>query len=109
MPDDWRPNDDLAAWTLAQGLNRDDARRELEKFRDYWRAASGAKGVKRDWDATWRNWIRKAADDRRRALLRPVRSVPDPNATVGYRHGPDDPTETTYTFMTADEWMREAK
>jgi uncharacterized protein YdaU (DUF1376 family) len=27
-------------------------------FRDYWIAVAGAKGVKKDWDATWRNWVR---------------------------------------------------
>lgn len=29
-------------------------------FVDYWRGVSGARGRKRDWNATWRNWIRKA-------------------------------------------------
>jgi len=33
---------------------------ELAKFRDYWKAAPGQKGVKLDWDATWRNWLRTA-------------------------------------------------
>jgi len=28
------------------------------RFRDYWTAQPGAKGVKLDWDATWRNWVR---------------------------------------------------
>jgi uncharacterized protein YdaU (DUF1376 family) len=27
-------------------------------FKDYWISVSGAKGVKKDWDATWRNWVR---------------------------------------------------
>jgi uncharacterized protein YdaU (DUF1376 family) len=29
-----------------------------EKFRDYWLAQPGQKGVKQDWQATWRNWVR---------------------------------------------------
>ena len=29
-----------------------------ESFADYWIAVPGAKGVKLDWDATWRTWIR---------------------------------------------------
>jgi hypothetical protein len=33
---------------------------EFEKFRDYWIAQPGQKGVKLDWDATWRNWCRNA-------------------------------------------------
>lgn len=28
------------------------------KFEDYWTGLTGAKGVKRDWTATWRNWCR---------------------------------------------------
>ena len=27
-------------------------------FKDYWISVAGAKGVKKDWDATWRNWVR---------------------------------------------------
>lgn len=37
--------------------------RELSRFRDFWTAKPGAAGRKSDWDATWRNWIRKAIDD----------------------------------------------
>ena len=29
------------------------------QFRDYWIAQPGQKGVKLDWDATWRNWVRR--------------------------------------------------
>jgi hypothetical protein len=35
---------------------------ELAKFRDYWPAKPGSAGRKLDWDATWRNWIRKAVE-----------------------------------------------
>lgn len=31
-------------------------------FRDYWIAQPGAKGVKLDWTATWRNWIRRESN-----------------------------------------------
>lgn len=33
---------------------------EASKFRDYWHAQPGQKGVKLDWQATWRNWCRNA-------------------------------------------------
>lgn len=36
--------------------------REFERFRDHWLQASGRNAAKRDWDATWRNWVREAAD-----------------------------------------------
>jgi hypothetical protein len=31
----------------------------LPSFRDYWRAVPGARGVKLDWEATFRVWARK--------------------------------------------------
>jgi hypothetical protein len=30
----------------------------FDSFRDYWVGVAGAKGVKLDWTATWRNWVR---------------------------------------------------
>ena len=30
----------------------------FEKFKDYWISQPGQKGVKLDWFATWRNWVR---------------------------------------------------
>jgi len=30
----------------------------FQGFRDYWLSAAGSKGIKADWFATWRNWIR---------------------------------------------------
>lgn len=49
LPDDWHPR-------AEDGLDN----LELAKFRDYWKAVPGQKGVKLDWDATWRNWLRTA-------------------------------------------------
>lgn len=40
-----------------------DQEHELEKFRDYWTAKSGKDATKLDWDATYRNWIRRAAEN----------------------------------------------
>jgi uncharacterized protein YdaU (DUF1376 family) len=44
-----------------------DVRREAASFADYWHGVAGAKARKADWQATWRNWIRKADGMRRRA------------------------------------------
>ncbi len=38
----------------------DHCRFQADKFRDYWVAVSGKAGVKLDWLATWRNWVRNA-------------------------------------------------
>jgi hypothetical protein len=29
------------------------------RFKDHWAAQAGRAGVKADWFATWRNWVRK--------------------------------------------------
>jgi len=46
------------------------------RFRDYWTAQPGAKGVKLDWDATWRNWVRAE---------RSKDTVSKPQALVGWK------------------------
>jgi nicotinamide mononucleotide adenylyltransferase len=30
-----------------------------DQFRDYWIAKAGAGATKLDWEATWRNWVRR--------------------------------------------------
>ena len=61
LPTDWSPDADLTAWAKAERPDVD-LITELAKFRDHWKSAPGAKGVKLDWDATFRNWIRSARD-----------------------------------------------
>jgi uncharacterized protein YdaU (DUF1376 family) len=39
-------------------------RQVFDEFRDYWIAQPGQKGVKTDWDATWRNWVRRQNQSR---------------------------------------------
>ena len=55
----------------------------FEKFKDYWISQPGQKGVKLDWFATWRNWVRNTnapktnpADIVR--LTVPSKNEPDP-------------------------------
>ena len=59
------------------------AQQTFEKFKDYWIAQAGQKGVKLDWFATWRNWVRNTnapkanpADNIR--LTVPPSNEPDP-------------------------------
>lgn len=59
IPEGYKPNT-----LLIPGVDEITARRELEKFRDYWAAQPGSKGVKLDWEATWRNWLRRVAEQR---------------------------------------------
>ena len=63
LPEEWQPDDQLRRWAARQvpGL---DLAIETAKFRDYWQGASGQRATKRDWPATWRNWIRKAYEQK---------------------------------------------
>lgn len=54
-----------------------DLRHEHSMFLDYWVAIPGQRGTKLNWDATWRNWMRKAFaearyDSRRRTAISTV-------------------------------------
>lgn len=62
LPDDWQPDQSFGE---AEGLSTSEINREADRFRDHWRQQPGQRGVKLDWTAAWRNWIRKAADDRK--------------------------------------------
>lgn len=61
IPPDWTPSNSDACFALPLVGERGMAQ-ETEKFRDYWRARAGPNGVKLDWEATWRTWIRKASE-----------------------------------------------
>lgn len=55
IPEEWR---EFAK--QEKGWSDHDVSAEANEFRDYWIAQSGAKGVKADWQATWRNWVRRS-------------------------------------------------
>lgn len=63
LPDDWRLPKAWGEWAVKEGLSPDVVRREADKFHDYWRAKAGKDAAKLDWEATWRNWMRKRIDD----------------------------------------------
>jgi hypothetical protein len=60
----------------------------FDEFKDYWIAQPGQKGVKTDWPATWRNWVRRQsapkqsfaqqAADVARTTVPPAHTGPDP-------------------------------
>lgn len=59
---DWQPSADSRA-KIATTAPHVNPVAETETFRDYWVAQPGQKGVKVDWDATWRNWMRRKESD----------------------------------------------
>ena len=55
---DWTPSEALLAYVLEKAPSVD-ALDEAETFLNYWLAASGKNAIKRDWDATFRNWVKR--------------------------------------------------
>ena len=66
---------------------------ELEKFRDWARSAPGQKGVKADWDATWRNWMRRVREQGN------VTAFPSKPRERDLRNVPDN-------MLSNEDWMR---
>jgi hypothetical protein len=78
IPDDWAMTTECRAYANSQGLNPD---RVAEAFTDYWRAQGGSNARKLDWDAAFRTWCRRQAEQQ-------------PKATAP-RNGYHRPTEAT--------------
>lgn len=60
LPDGWIPTPELRA-AMASECPDVDLALEHRKFTDHWKSQPGTKGTKLDWDATWRNWIRRSS------------------------------------------------
>ena len=63
LPENWHPDQLIAGSASAEIVGAwqpGRMERELSKFRDHYRAAAGAKGIARDWQAKWRTWIGNA-------------------------------------------------
>lgn len=70
LPSDWRLPMAWGEWAVEQGCSSDEIRDQADRFLDYWSSVPGQKGVKLDWQATWRNWIRQSATTKRNAATR---------------------------------------
>lgn len=73
VPDEWLRWATEEFKGLGSGVNR-----IAVQFVDYWIAVPGAKGVKLDWFATWKNWVRRDLDRQRPA---PQQQRPAPAIT----------------------------
>lgn len=58
LPKDWQPSAEYIDFCKQErpDLNPENIAKE---FKDYWIAVAGSAGVKNDWLATWRNWVRR--------------------------------------------------
>ena len=61
LPRDWVLTKKLALWALQEQptWTEEHVRKVAAAFRDHWIAQPGVKGRRTDWEATWRNWVRK--------------------------------------------------
>jgi hypothetical protein len=65
---DWQLPVEWGEWALQEGLTRQQVLDEELSFRDYWLAKSGKDAMKNDWQATWRNWVRRSKEFKRDKL-----------------------------------------
>jgi hypothetical protein len=63
LPEDWQPSEDDLDFAR-KILGWQSARIEVDRFRDYWCARPGPRAFSCDWSRTWRNWVRKAAEQK---------------------------------------------
>jgi hypothetical protein len=63
LPRDWKPSPEEHAYCVERrpDLSPDAV---IENFRDFWVAQPGQKGVKTDWPATWKRWVRGEREPR---------------------------------------------
>lgn len=62
LPEDWTPKALTAEQRKTVTLTDAQIGEELPNFKDHFAGAAGAKGIHADWDATWRNWLRRAPE-----------------------------------------------
>jgi len=81
LTEDWEPSE-ASILKAKTHLDLDAIREELEKFRNYWLAKSGADAAKLDWNRTFDNWILNAKDRRptHGRERSPARNGTDPEA-----------------------------
>lgn len=66
IPDDFAVTAAMVEWAGEHAPDVD-GRRATAAFVDYWRAKAGAAATKRDWVATWRNWMRRDQEQAERS------------------------------------------
>jgi hypothetical protein len=62
LPLNWSPARADFDFAMERGFTNERTLMEAEKFTNYWTAKSGTGAMKRDWSATWRNWILNAME-----------------------------------------------
>lgn len=114
VPDTFPVTDAMRTWAASEGFTNLDLDRVTAEFVDYWRGVSGAKGVKLDWTATWRNRVRQVAAWSSTGARVGVQQ--QPRAQTVYRNVTDTTewewlgmTEAEYREAVADRERRQAE
>jgi hypothetical protein len=82
---DWSPSPDDRQSARSEGMPEAEIDRTAAKFRDFWAGKAGASGVKLDWPATWRNWVR--SDCEKRGWVPIAQTATGPPQSNGWRPG----------------------
>ena len=75
IPTDWAPSPADWEYAAGKGLSPDRITHAAERFLNFWKAKTGADARKRDWAATWRNWILEDVARRPPPKARPKQTV----------------------------------
>lgn len=99
----WSPTAEDTTYAKDCGLSQSQIDSEAANFRDYWIAKAGKDGVKLDWPATWRTWVRRYCE--RRGIGPPARG----NGHAPHGYGPDglpiDWEARTASYERTGEWQ----
>ena len=69
LADDWKPSELDIAYALEWSLHPGEIDTEAAKFLEYWNRDGRPMA---DWPATWKNWVKRAAENRNRTRKNPV-------------------------------------
>jgi hypothetical protein len=83
---EYKPSEKLLEWQT-NNFPGVDVKLETEKFIDFF--LSSSKGVKNDWDAAWRNWIRNSSKPKPWAVAKTSRQEQNKKAIEEFLNGKD--------------------
>jgi hypothetical protein len=64
LAEGWRLPLQWGQWAMHEcGMTHEQVTDQASRFADHWHAAAGRNAAKLDWQATWRNWCRRARDE----------------------------------------------
>lgn len=108
---DWEPSEEVREFCIFETPDLILAD-ELEEFRDYWIAQPGQRGVKLDWDATFRNALRKHqkwANDRKTSPLSEMQKLikqdEEKRKLEAQKNGHKKQSDDAQTFFDEDELL----